>query len=87
MPMRHTAERPNDSWDPDTLAKVIPLQRLEAPSFYQRNSGALPRIGQRSLISHQRAFLPSPVNSPPEGVFERIRNGLFERFKDLFIYR
>ncbi len=85
--MRYIAEQPDDSYDPDILAEVIPLQRLDPPSFYQRNSGALPRIGQRSSISHQRAFLPSPVNSGPDGLFERIRDGLFERFKDLFIYR
>ena len=38
-------EQPQQEW----LAEVIPLDvGVQQPSFYQRNSGALPRIGKRS---------------------------------------
>lgn len=72
--MQYRAEQLSDRADQETLAEVIPLQGLEVQSYYQRNTGALPKIGDRSSDSHRRAFLPSPVNSGPEGFFERIRD-------------
>jgi len=59
-----------DDW---ALAEVIELTRPDAPSFYQRNSGSLPKSGEGMSDAHRRAQLPRPDNSEPDGVFDRLR--------------
>jgi hypothetical protein len=71
--MHDIARQPDAREADDGLAEVIPLLSTEVPSFYQRNTGALPRIGQRSSDLHRRATLPSPVNEDSDGIFQRIK--------------
>jgi len=71
--MHNTAGQLNDQVDHEVLAEVIPLQGLDVPSFYQRNTGSLPRIGRRSSDLNRRDTLPTPVNSDGNGFIERIR--------------
>jgi len=77
--MHSTVGKLNDEAGRETLAEVIPLQGLDVPSFYQRNTGALPQIGHRSSELNRRGALPTPVNS--DG------NNLIERIKDFFASR
>ncbi|MFV2001295.1 MAG: hypothetical protein ACC654_13110 [Acidimicrobiia bacterium] len=72
--MHSTAGQLNDQADHEVLAEVIPLQGLDVPSFYQRNTGALPRIGRRSSDLNRRGGLPTPVNSDGDGFIERIKD-------------
>lgn len=72
--MHSTAGKLNDQAGHEVLAEVIPLQGLDVPSFYQRNTGALPRIGRRSSDINRRGALPTPVNSDGANVIERIKD-------------
>ncbi len=72
--MQSTAGQLNDKVNREVLAEVIPLQGLDIPSFYQRNTGALPRIGQRSADLNSRGALPTPVNVESDGFIERIKD-------------
>jgi len=63
----------------DSLAEVIPLPSTDKQSYYQRNTGALPKIGVRSSEIHRRSSLPSPVNTDSNRFVERIRNLLTGR--------
>ncbi|NHZ70387.1 MAG: hypothetical protein GWP18_01965 [Proteobacteria bacterium] len=77
--MHSTAGQLNDQASEDVLAEVIPLQGLDVPSFYQRNTGALPKIGTRSSDLHRRGSLPTPVNSDDEGFLTRIKSFFTDR--------
>jgi len=72
--MHNTAGQLNDQVNHEVLAEVIPLQGLDIPSFYQRNTGALPRIGRRSSDLNRRDALPTPVNVDGDGFIERIKD-------------
>ena len=63
----------------DSLADVIPLPSSDAQSYYQRNTGALPRIGVRSSDLNRRSSLPSPVNTDSNGIVDRIKDLLTGR--------
>jgi len=76
--MHDIARQPDATAADDGLAEVIPLPSSEVQSFYQRNTGALPRIGQRSSDLHRRSSLPSPVNEDPDGIFTRIKNFILD---------
>ncbi len=71
--MHETARRLEAPTVGDDLADVIPLPSSEVQSFYQRNTGALPKIGHRSSDLHRRASLPSPVNDDSTGFLRRIK--------------
>jgi hypothetical protein len=71
--MHNTAHQEATEVADDDLAEVIPLTSTDVPSFYQRNTGALPRIGHRSSDLHRRSTLPSPVNEGPDGIFDKIK--------------
>jgi hypothetical protein len=60
------------------LAEVIELRRLDAPSFYQRNSGSLPKSSGGMSDAHRRGMLPRPDNTDPDTMVDKIR-GLFRR--------
>ena len=60
------------------LAEVIELPINTAPSFYQRNSGALPKSGNGMSDAHRRTQLPTPDNSDVTSFKERML-GLFNR--------
>jgi hypothetical protein len=64
--------------DLDILAEVIELPINSAPSFYQRNSGALPKSGAGMSDAHRRTQLPKPDNSDVTSFKERLR-GIFNR--------
>lgn len=63
----------------DGLAEVITLPPTDRQSYYQRNTGALPKIGVRSSELHRRSSLPSPVNIDSNGFVDKIRNLLTGR--------
>ncbi|MCL1593735.1 MAG: hypothetical protein M3132_05210 [Actinomycetia bacterium] len=72
--MHSTAGKLNHQTSEESLAEVIPLQGLDVPSFYQRNTGALPKIGIRSSELHRRGSLPTPVNSDDDGFLTRLKS-------------
>lgn len=67
---------PTDGYE--VLAEVIELPGADAPSFYQRNSGYLPKSAGGMSDAHRRNRLPSPDNSETRSFFDRIR-GMFGR--------
>lgn len=60
------------------LAEVIELPGIDAPSFYQRNSGSLPKSEEGMADAHRRTQLPTPDNTDPETLVDKIKN-LFAR--------
>lgn len=64
--------------DPEMLAEVIDLPVSDAPSFYQRNSGALPKSHAGMTDAHRRTELPRPDNSDTTTLKERLL-GLLNR--------
>lgn len=67
-----------DDRDLDLLAEVIELPVSDAPSFYQRNSGALPKAEAGMSDAHRRTQLPTPQNSDVTTIKDRLL-GLFNR--------
>ena len=72
--MQNTAGQLNEQGSREVLADVIPLQGLDVPSFYQRNTGRLPRIGNRSSELNRRGALPTPVNTGGDSFVDRIKD-------------
>ena len=70
----HSAEPIRTFGDEHDLAEVIELPGVNAPSFYQRNSGSLPRANTGITDSHRREKLPKPDNSEPGSIFDTIRS-------------
>ena len=64
--------------DLDLLAEVIELPISDAPSFYQRNSGALPKSDAGMSDAHRRTELPRPDNTDVTTMKDRFL-GLFNR--------
>lgn len=64
--------------DLEILAEVIELPINSAPSYYQRNSGALPKSGGGMSDAHRRTELPKPQYSDQTSFKERLL-GLFNR--------
>ena len=56
------------------LAEVIELPISDQPSFYQRNSGALPKANTGLTDAHRRAQLPAPENQDSVSLVDRIRS-------------
>lgn len=56
------------------LADVIELPISDAPSFYQRNSGDLPKANTGLTDAHRRAQLPAPENQDSEPLMDRIKS-------------
>ncbi len=59
---------------PDDLAEIIELPVSDAPSFYQRNSGALPRAEAGLTDAHRRTQLPTPENTETTSIADRLRS-------------
>lgn len=57
----------------DALAEVIELPGVSAPSFYQRNSGSLPKANAGITDAHRRSDLPRPENSDKDPLGDKIR--------------
>ena len=70
----HNAEPIRPIGDEDDLAEVIELPGINAPSFYQRNSGSLPRANTGITDSHRREKLPKPDNSEAGSLVDAIRS-------------
>ena len=64
--------------DPELLAEVIDLPVNDAPSFYHRNSGALPKSEAGMGDAHRRTELPRPDNSDTVTLKDRVL-GLLNR--------
>lgn len=64
--------------DADFLAEVIELPIPDGPSFYQRNSGALPKSKAGMAKAHRRTELPRPENSDVTTLKDKLL-GLFNR--------
>lgn len=62
----------------DDLAEVIELPGVNAPSFYQRNSGSLPKANRGVSEAHRRSELPRPDNTEKDSIGDKIRT-LFRR--------
>ena len=65
---------PINPFGDDDLAEVIELPISDAPSFYQRNSGSLPRANNGITDSHRREKLPTPENSDKTSLTDAIRS-------------
>lgn len=64
--------------DVDDLAEVIELHGVNAPSFYQRNSGSLPKANTGITDAHRRSDLPRPENSDKDSFGDIVRK-VFKR--------
>lgn len=64
--------------DGDDLAEVIELHGVNAPSFYQRNSGSLPKANTGITDAHRRSDLPRPENSDKDSFGDIVRK-VFKR--------
>ena len=64
--------------DMDALADVIAMPNVDAPSWYQRNSGALPKSDAGMADTHRRTQLPKPENDDSDPLMDRIRS-IFKR--------
>ena len=75
-----TTDAPRDEYTPEveSLADVIEMPNADAPSFYQRNSGALPKSDAGMADTHRRTQLPRPENDDTEPLVDRIRS-IFRR--------
>ncbi len=78
MSTHETAEQIPRHEELDFLAEVIELPVNTAPSFYQRNSGALPKSDRGMSDAHRRTQLPKADNSDVTSLKERLL-GLFNR--------
>jgi hypothetical protein len=67
---------PSDGYE--ILAEVIELPGVDAPSFYQRNSGYLPKASGGMSDAHRRNQLPRPDNTQTTSLVDKIR-GMFGR--------
>lgn len=66
---------PIEPFDDDEFhADVIPFRGVESESFYQRNSGSLPRINGGITDSHRRSKLPKPDNPESGSFLETVRS-------------
>ena len=57
---------------------IIAMSDIDAPSWYQRNSGALPKSEAGMADTHRRTRLPKPENDDTEPFLDRIR-AMFDR--------
>ncbi len=75
-----TTDAPTDEYslEVESLADVIEMPNADAPSFYQRNSGALPKSDAGMADTHRRTQLPRPENDDTEPLVDRIRS-IFRR--------
>lgn len=64
-----------DTAEVDYLAEVIDLP-VDGPSFYQRNSAALPSADKGMSDAHRRASLPSPSYDNDESFSDKIKRML-----------
>lgn len=78
MSTHNTAKPIPQEDDGELLAEVIELPAPDAPSFYQRNSGALPRAEAGLSDAHRRTQLPRPDNNDTITVKDRLL-GLLNR--------
>ena len=60
----------------EPLAEVVEIGDADAPSWYQRNSGALPKSEAGMADTHRRNHLPRPENDDSDGLMDRIRSVL-----------
>ncbi len=61
MSLERYAESVVDLTTSDRLAEVIQLRPSEPDTYYQRRSGALPRLGSGTEARYTRSSLPTPV--------------------------
>jgi hypothetical protein len=72
---QHSSQPINVDRDPVELAEVIEPRGINAPSFYQRNSGSLPRSENPGISSaHRRATLPTPENVESVSLMDAIKS-------------
>lgn len=57
----------------DDLAEVIELPAPNTPSFYQRNSGSLPKANAGITEAHRRSDLPRPDNTEKDTLRDAVR--------------
>ncbi len=74
MSTQNTAEAITTIDDDAELAEVIELPISDAPSFYQRNSGSLPKANTGLTDAHRRAELPAPENQDSQPLIDRIKS-------------
>ena len=60
----------------DDLAEVIELPAANIPSFYQRNSGSLPKANTGITEAHRRSELPRPDNTEKDSLRDAVRRFL-----------
>ena len=59
--------------DDDKLAEIIERPVSDAPSFYQRNSGSLPK-SETDITAHRRSELPTPESPDTVSLMDSIRS-------------
>ena len=62
----------------EELAEVIELPSADIESFYQRNSGSLPKSNAGITEAHRRSDLPRPENTDKDPLGDKLRR-LFRR--------
>ena len=70
----NSAEPIRSVGDEKDLAEAREFPGSTTPSFYQRNSGLLPRVNAGMTDSHRRAKLPTPDNPESGSILEAIRS-------------
>ena len=74
MPSNQYAEIVVDLTPKAPLAEVIDLPVPDPLSFYKRNSGKLPRLGDKAAHRYNRSSLPTPVEPEPDTLMNRIKD-------------
>ncbi|MGI9584567.1 MAG: hypothetical protein ACR2N7_03155 [Acidimicrobiia bacterium] len=74
MSTQNMAETITTLQSDDELAEVIELPNSDQPSFYQRNSGGLPKANTGLTDAHKRAELPAAENQDSAPMIDRIKS-------------
>lgn len=78
MSMQNNTQPIAQIGDREELAEVIELPSADIESFYQRNSGSLPKSNAGITEAHRRSDLPRPENTDKDPLGDKLRR-LFRR--------
>lgn len=73
MPLNDSAEAVIEVTADAPIAEVIKMPKAQTESFYVRNSGDLPRLGNETSSRYHRGSLPRPIESDSDSLVARIR--------------
>lgn len=76
MSMQNTTSQAAPHGEVDLLGNMIDVPLTDTPSWYQRNSGALPKSERGMGESQRRSQLPSPTAPEALGFIDRVKERL-----------